>query len=286
MSHSMQANFDHCAALVREADRDRFLATLFAPAEHRNALFALYAFNLEIERVRDVAREALPGEIRLQWWRDVLNGERDGEAAAHPVSAALQDTLGRYGFVTEPLLQLLDARTFDLYDEPMATIDELQMYAIRTRSPIFALASGILSQGKTPPDMFTLDVSVASTIAALLSRLGRHVSRRQLYVPSDVLDRHRVRIADLYAGRSSAPLLAALAELRQIARGHLAVAQSRLAFAPPETMPAFLPVALVGPMLRRMERGDYDPFKVEPLSFLRRQWIIWRAARDPRRIFA
>src|SRR3990170_2493394 len=107
---SMQANFDHCAALVREADRDRYLATLFAPAEHRDALFALYAFNAEIARVRDVAREPLPGEIRLQWWREVLTGERDGEAAAHPVAAALRETLGRYGFVVTPLLELIEAR--------------------------------------------------------------------------------------------------------------------------------------------------------------------------------
>ena len=72
----MQADFDHCAALVREADRDRYLATLFAPAEHRDALFALYAFNVEIARVRELAREPMPGEIRLQWWREVLAGER------------------------------------------------------------------------------------------------------------------------------------------------------------------------------------------------------------------
>src|SRR3990170_5172296 len=90
---SMQANFDHCAALVREADRDRYLATLFAPAEHRPALFALYAFNAEIARVRDVAREPLPSEVRLQWWRDVLNGERPEEAWANPISAALLDAI-------------------------------------------------------------------------------------------------------------------------------------------------------------------------------------------------
>ena len=58
-------NFEHCAALVREVDRDRYLATLFAPAEHRDALYALYAFNVEIARVRELAREPLPGEIRL-----------------------------------------------------------------------------------------------------------------------------------------------------------------------------------------------------------------------------
>ena len=63
----------------------------------RDALFALYAFNLEIARVRDLAREPMPGEIRLQWWREVLSGERGGEAAAHPVAAALRETLARHG---------------------------------------------------------------------------------------------------------------------------------------------------------------------------------------------
>src|ERR1700719_3478940 len=112
----MQANYDYCAALVREGDRDRFLATLFAPAAHRDALLSLYAFNVEISRVRDLAREPMPGEIRLQWWREVLSGERAGEAAAHPVAAALQATLASHGFVATPLLELIDARTFDLYD--------------------------------------------------------------------------------------------------------------------------------------------------------------------------
>ena len=125
----MPSNFDHCAALVREADRDRYLATLFAPAEHRAALFALYAFNVEIARVRDLAREPLPGEIRLQWWREALAGEREGEAAANPVAAALRETLVRYGFVAAPLLELIDERAFDLYDEPMLTAGALELYA-------------------------------------------------------------------------------------------------------------------------------------------------------------
>ena len=41
----MQDAFAHCEALLRAADKDRFLTTLFAPAEHRDALVALYAFN-------------------------------------------------------------------------------------------------------------------------------------------------------------------------------------------------------------------------------------------------
>ena len=195
----MQTNFEHCAALVREADRDRYLATLFAPAEHRDALFALYAFNVEIARVRELAREPMPGEIRLQWWREMLSGERDGEAAAHPVAAALRATLGRYGFVATPLLELIDARIFDLYDEPMATIGDLELYAIRTQSPLFAMAAGILSSGGVLPELFTLDAGVAYTIAGILRSFGLHSSRRQLYVPLDVLERHQVNREEIFS---------------------------------------------------------------------------------------
>ena len=277
--------FQYCAALVREADRDRYLAALFAPAEHRNALFALYAFNVEISRVRDLAREPMPGEIRLQWWREVLAGGRESEAAAHPVAASLREAFGRYGLLAAPLLQMLDAHTFDLYDEPMATVDALELYAIQTQSPLFALASGVLGGGKTPADLFTLDASVAFAIAGLLTRFGRHAARKQIYVPVEVLQRQKIGPGDIYAERSSSPLLAALADMRKLAREHLGKAEAKLAVASAEILPAFLPLATVGPTLRRLDRAGYDPFTFEPMAQWRRQWTLWHAARDPRRIF-
>src|SRR5947207_6528720 len=100
----MDENYRHCEALVRAADKDRFLAALFAPADKRGPLFALHAFNHEIASIRDRAREPMPGEIRLQWWRDVLSGERAGEAAANPVAAALLDTIARFELPVAPLL--------------------------------------------------------------------------------------------------------------------------------------------------------------------------------------
>src|SRR6187455_473750 len=102
--------YRHCEDRVRAADKDRFLATLFAPAEARGALFALYAFNLEIAGVRDRVREPMAGEIRLQWWRDVLDGERSGEAAANPIAAALSYTIAHCALPAEPLRDLTEAR--------------------------------------------------------------------------------------------------------------------------------------------------------------------------------
>jgi len=71
-----------------------------------------------------------------------------------------------------------------------------------------------------------------------------------------------------------------------LARQHLAAAQLKLKSASAEILPGFLPLALVGPQLRRMERSDYDPFRPQPIAPWRWQWLLWRAARNPERIFA
>src|SRR5580693_1022030 len=140
----MQDAFAYCAELVRTADRDRFLSSLFAPAQHRGALHALYAFNVEAARVREVAREPLPGEIRLQWWSEVVNGERAEEAAANPVASALLAVIERHRLAVPALTALLDARRFDLYDDAMARLIDLEAYARKTFSALLALAAQIL----------------------------------------------------------------------------------------------------------------------------------------------
>jgi 15-cis-phytoene synthase len=273
----------HCQQLLRQADRDRFLASLFAPAEQRPALFALYAFNSEIARVRDVAREPLPGEVRLQWWRDVLSGERRAEARAHPVAAALLDVLDQYGLPTQPLLDLIDARTFDLYDEPVPTLADLEDYAAKTSSALFHLAAQILLHGRVrAPERLSFHAGLAYAIAGLLRAFPQHAARRQLYLPRDVMRRHGANPDDAFAGKATVELRAALAEMRLHARGHLAAAGDFLAAAPAASLPAFLPVALVRPLLKRMERRRYDPFAPVDIPQWRRQWSLWRAARKPR----
>jgi phytoene synthase len=276
----MQEAFAHCAELVRAADRDRFLASLFAPAQDRDALHALYAFNIEVSRVRDMAREPLPGEIRLQWWSDVLNGEREEEARANPVASALIAAVTSHQLVANTLMTFVEASRFDLYDEPMATISDLEAYAKSKSSVLFALAAQILAG--VGAEVAAGPAGIAYAIAGLLRAFPLHAARRQLYVPIELLDRHEVSREDIFAGKSSAGLEAALSDLRGLARRHLLAAHQRLAGLPRSAMPAFLPVALVQPSLDRLERSD--PFAPAETSPWRRQWLIWRAARNPARI--
>ena len=146
----MDDNFRHCEQLVREGDKDRFLAALFAPADKRGALFALYAFNLEVARVREAVREAMAGEIRLQWWRDAIESG-GGEASAHPVAAALRETIARFDLPVAPLIDLIEARSFDLYDDPMPNSAALEGYAVKTSSALIGLAASILEQRQPIP---------------------------------------------------------------------------------------------------------------------------------------
>ncbi len=276
----MQDVFAYCAELVRAADHDRFIATLFAPAERRNALYALYAFNAEIARVREVAHAALPGEIRLQWWSEVIAGGRAGEARANPVAAALIATVERYRLPAAQLIDLIEAHRFDLYDDQMATMADLETYARRAHATLFALAAQILAGAGV--ELLARPAGVAYGLAVLLRAFPAHVSRRQLYVPADVTARHHVRLHEVFAGRSSPALQAALGELRSSARTQLAAVRENMQVLPREAVPALLPLALVRPLLDRLERSE--PFAPREISPLRRQWLLWRAARDPARI--
>jgi phytoene synthase len=279
--------FAHCEALVRAADKDRFVATLFAPAALRGALYALYAFNVEVARVRDVAREPLAGEIRLQWWSDVLDGAGRGDVAANPVAAALLTTIDRHRLPRSRLDALIEARRFDLYDEPMATFAELERYAEAASAGLIALAARILEGGHGADiDALARHAGIAHATTGLLRALPAHTARGQLYVPLDVLARHGAERPDVAGGRTTPPLRAALAELRRAARGHLAQAGQLLPTAPLSIMPALLPLAPVGPTLSRMERSDHDPFAPVELAPWRRQLLIWRAARRPQRMFS
>ena len=275
-----QQAYHHCAMLVREEDRDRFIATLFAPAERRPHLLALYAFDIELVRAGHVVREALAGEIRLQWWRDALAGEARGEAAANPVAAALIDTIARCGLATDRLIAMIDARAHDLYGEPFATLDAFESHARETASAVCELAALVLD-GRATVGAASAAGGVAAAIAGALQTLPRAAARGRVSLPLDLLDRHGVAPDAIRAGTAGAPLKAALAELACIGRERLDDVRRNWAGVSPATRPAFLPLAVTGALLARAERNR-DPFRPTGLAPWRRQWLIWRAARRGR----
>src|SRR3954463_1888705 len=128
MSGGGAADAAFCADLVRTHDFDRYASTLFVDADTRRGLLALYAFNVEIFRVRDQVSQPLPGEIRLQWWSDMLEGRSHGGVEGNPVAAELLRAIGAYDLPVAPLSRVIEAHRFDLYDDPMPDLAALQAY--------------------------------------------------------------------------------------------------------------------------------------------------------------
>jgi phytoene synthase len=269
-----------CAELVRSHDFPRYASTLFVPAAERRALLALYAFNVEIVRVRDQVTQPLPGEIRLQWWTDMLAGHAHGSAEGNPVAAELLIAIRDYNLPVEPLSRLIEEHQFDLYNDPMPTMAALEGYLAETCSALFALAAQMASRPSPEIDHVARHAGLAQGIAQVIANLPRDTAHRQLFLPQQLLESHGSTMEEVFAAKETPKLRAALDQLAGEGRQHLATASSLLAQLSPHTRAMFLPLALARRDITRLSRADRNPFVVEPPSRLRTLWTLWRASRS------
>lgn len=244
MTGTSSDNAALCLAMLRETDRDRYLACLLSPEDKRGALAALYAFNAEIARVRDVVREPLPGEIRLQWWRDLLEGSAEGDTGGNPVAVGLLETIDRYRLPRQTLVAMTEARIFDLYDDPLPDRHALEGYSGETASALIQLAGLVLSpQAAVQSADAAGHAGVAQSIAGLLMLLPIHSRRRQVYVPLDILSATGLDRESFLAGEDKARISGAIEAFAGLGLDHLEKAR-RAGPIPAQLFPAFLPVAL------------------------------------------
>ena len=268
-----------CADLVRSHDFARYAATLFMPAIPRRALLAVYAFNAEISRVRDQVSQPLPGELRLQWWTDMLAGSGHGGIEGNPVAAELLLAIRDFRLPVEPLLRLIEEHQFDLYNDPMPSMAALEGYITDTSSALFSLGARIVARPSEQIDHLARHSGLAQGLDQVIAALPLDAARRQLFVPLPLLESHGSGAEEVYAGKQTPRARAAIDQLIGEARAHLATALELLAGVPPEARPVFLPLALVRRDLQRMSRADADPFVPQATSRLRTLWTLWRASR-------
>jgi len=182
----------YCGELVRVHDRDRFLLSLSGAKGGREDLWALFAFNHEIARTREVVTETTMGHIRLQWWRDALAGVYAGKAAdTNPVLAGLAAAIRRHDLPQDDFDALLYAREFDLEGIAPASLEGLEKYAGFTTAPLNRLALKI--RGEAAHDSVVHDVSVAYALGGLLRAVPFHESQGRSFMPSGMKREDAVR---------------------------------------------------------------------------------------------
>lgn len=262
---------------VRAADPERYLSVLYAPAEKREALAALYAFDAEVAAIRDRVREPMPGEIRLQWWRDALAA---GAPTGHPVADALIETVRTYGLPVASFDNLLEARTFDLYDDPMPSKTDLEGYCGETGSAIIQLAAMVLdAEAARGAAEAAGHAGCAQVMAGLIQRLPKHLARGQCYLPRDLLTAAGTTPETLVEGKAGEAGARAVEAFAALARQHLTAFERHATTLPESLRPAFLPLAATGAIISRAGKAPGRALtQAVEIGAVRRQWLTLRRA--------
>lgn len=163
---------------LRHIDPDRFFCTLFAPREKREALALLYLFNNELARAREVASEPLLALIRLQWWREVVEGEAKKHDIATPLRGALESSL----FAAEDLAALIAAREAEA--DEIADFPAFCAYACGTGGRLARIAGKVL--GVDSPEVE--DLGTAYAIAGILRAAPYLARQNRSLLPADGTD--------------------------------------------------------------------------------------------------
>lgn len=183
---------------IRQYDPDRFLISLFAPVQHRAALLTLFAFNLEIAKTRETARETMVGAMRLQWWRDVIGGIYAGkEIHGNPLIAELRALIQSYELPQEPFIALIDARMADLEDEPPRDMTRFIEYAKVTVAPLHRLTISIAGEAMVESDI--IKSAQAYGLTGLMRAVPFHARQGRCCLPAERMKAHGVSLDRLYA---------------------------------------------------------------------------------------
>ncbi len=266
-----------CAELVRAGDPDRFVSALTAPAEVRERLFALYAFNLEVARALYIVSEPMLGEIRLQWWRDSIDQiYAGGPVRRHEVVEPLAETIRAAGSPRSHFDALIDSRRFDLYDEPFEDADAFDAYLLATGGGLMALSAHALVPDLTEEGTrAAMDVGAAAGLSTLLRALPDLIARGKAPLPAEfAADRNA-----LSESRTSAAFSDFVAGKASDALERLAAA--RRANFPQAVAPALRAAWRAERVLKIAARARVNPLQdfTDESEFTRRASLLWRALR-------
>ena len=248
----------YCAAEIRRYDRDRFLTALFAPPAIRENLFALYAFNHEIAKTRESVSEPMVGRIRLQWWREALDGIEANEPRKHEVVEALYRAQ-QSGLKIESLRPLIDAREFDLDETAPATLDELVAYARKTSGKLGLTAASLLEIDDPDTLKAVEDAGTAHAVVGLIRAIPFHSRDRRRFIPDDVIAESGAGLDDLFELRSSEELKVAVSRIARTADKLIREARKTRTRQGRAAMPLLLLTSVAASNLKRIEKAGYDP---------------------------
>lgn len=255
---------------------DLYLSALLAPRTSRADLIALAAYLGEIGRIPLQPSEAMVGIIRLQWWREAIEA---GRPTGNPVADALLEAVARRALPLVAVLAPLDAYDHLITEGALREEVELHAYLQSTAAQSFALAAAI-TRGAPADAAEALFMTAGEAMgrATLAAHIPYYLAAHRLPLPLS-----RLAGIDPRSGgeQAEARVREATGVLMDEARAAFQRARELFAAAERPTQAAVLPLALVEPYLRALQRPGRDtlrqPAEISPLVRAGALWLArWR----------
>ncbi|WP_193180725.1 phytoene/squalene synthase family protein [Nisaea sediminum] len=265
------------AAILRQHDPDRFRFALFAPPERREALFTLYAFNHEVAKTRENVSENMIGAIRLQWWRESIEGIYAGSPRQHEVVLPLSDLITAHDLPRDAFDALIDARERDLEDRPMADLAEAERYLRATTEPLVRLSAAILDPAATVDRDGLADIAAGHAFIGKLRATAHLEALRRPFFPRALLEKHHGIPRNFSELKADEGARVAVREMAEHAETLTAQGLSKAGRAR-SLAPLLLPARQTRSRTKALRRSGYNPFdqsfaSPDPLDV----WRFWLA---------
>ncbi len=269
----------YCAAQIKDFDNDRFVTALFADETVREDLFALYAFNLELSKIRETVSEPLIGRMRLQFWRDAIPRVVAGDPPKHAVAEPLSIACQRADLPESELLALIDAREADLDDIAPANISDVMSYAERTSSAVIALALRIVGVDPLRHKEFIRDAGIAIALVGLVRAIPYQASSGRVTLPADLCQVVGLDPTQSHQWPKNPNVSEITLPMLVTAKRHLVAARKSSRGLPKVAMPAVLPLSLSALYLKALQRygGDPKTLAERPIGMPRHLTLMWRS---------
>ena len=266
------------AALARDFEPERYLAATLAGATARAALIALAAYAADLQRITATSTQPMLGEIRLQWWRDTLEIFGKGGRTGSPVADALGAAVAAHALPLPMLAAMSEARAWDLYDDPMPDQASLDGYLTKTEAIPFELALRVLGVAADEAGALSVPAGRAFGMMRLLARLAGHLAHGRIPLPLEMLAEHDLDRDRFLSDGADLALRALITSQSDNIRATLALLRPQMAALSKQQRTALLPLALVHPYLRIIERSRHDARRdIADVAPLTRVWRIGAA---------
>lgn len=257
----------------------RYFSLLYAPADKREAITALYVVDAEIRESAQSANHDV-AHTRLAWWRAEIDRLVNG-AAQHPATRALAQREAPMRAQFARLQELLAAADMDLARMTYANARELRAYASRSGGAVTELIAMELFAPQAPTEpqrAFSHRVGVGVRQAEMLRDLRQDAYDGRAYLPLDEMDARSITLAEMRSATMSEHVRAALRQWRERIDEDLTARDGD------ERDERLRPLHVLAALHRRLldriaaRRYDVAAERIE-LGPIERSWTAWRAAR-------